>query len=73
MLEWADGRPVVIRTLDVGADKPLPGLTIDGESNPFLGVRGIRSSLARPEVFRIQLRALLRAAVYTASFASSCR
>lgn len=64
MLAWADGRPVVIRTLDAGADKPLPGLTIDGESNPFLGVRGIRLSLARSDVFRVQLRALLRAAVH---------
>lgn len=62
--EWAGGRPVTIRTLDAGGDKPIPGLTIDGESNPFLGVRGIRLSLARPEVFRVQLRALLRAAFY---------
>ena len=62
--EWAQGRPVTIRTLDAGGDKPIPGLTIDGESNPFLGVRGIRLSLARPEVFRVQLRALLRAGVY---------
>lgn len=64
ILDWAGGRPVVIRTLDAGADKPLPGLTLDGETNPFLGVRGIRLSLARPDVFRVQLRALLRAAVH---------
>ena len=62
IVAWAAGRPVVIRTLDAGADKPLAGLTVAGESNPFLGVRGIRLSLARPEIFRIQLRALLRAA-----------
>src|SRR4051812_36434936 len=64
ILAWADGRPVTIRTLDAGGDKPVPGLTIDGESNPFPGLRGIRLSLARPEVFRVQLRALLRAAVH---------
>lgn len=62
--EWAEGRPVTIRTLDAGGDKPVPGLTIDGESNPFLGVRGLRLSLRRPEVFQTQLRALLRAAVH---------
>jgi phosphoenolpyruvate-protein phosphotransferase (PTS system enzyme I) len=64
ILDWAEGRPVTIRTLDAGGDKPIPGLTIDGESNPFLGLRGIRLSLARPEVFRLQLRALARAAVH---------
>jgi phosphoenolpyruvate-protein phosphotransferase (PTS system enzyme I) len=66
ILEWAEGRPVTIRTLDAGGDKPIAGLTVDGERNPFLGLRGIRLSLARPEVFRVQLRALLRAAVYGA-------
>lgn len=68
MVEWAvrDGvqRQVTVRTLDAGGDKPISGLTEDGESNPFLGVRGIRLSLKRPEVFRVQLRALLRAAVH---------
>jgi phosphoenolpyruvate-protein phosphotransferase (PTS system enzyme I) len=64
ILDWAKGKPVTIRTLDAGGDKPIPGLTIDGESNPFLGLRGIRLSLARPEVFRVQLRALSRAAVH---------
>lgn len=64
ILEWAAGRPVTIRTLDAGGDKPIAGLTIDGEHNPFLGLRGIRLSLARPEVFRVQLRALCRAAVH---------
>jgi phosphotransferase system enzyme I (PtsI) len=64
MLDWADGRPVTVRTLDAGGDKPIPGLTIDGESNPFLGLRGIRLSLSRPDVFRLQLRALARAALW---------
>lgn len=62
ILAWAAGRPVTIRTLDAGGDKPIPGLTPDGESNPFLGLRGLRLSLARPEVFAVQLRALARAA-----------
>jgi phosphoenolpyruvate-protein phosphotransferase (PTS system enzyme I) len=62
IIDWAKGRPVTIRTLDAGGDKPIPGLTVDGESNPFLGLRGIRLSLARPDVFRVQLRALSRAA-----------
>ena len=64
ILDWAQGRPVTIRTLDAGGDKPIAGLTIDGESNPFLGLRGIRLSLLRPEAFRLQLRALARAAVH---------
>jgi phosphotransferase system enzyme I (PtsI) len=64
MLQWAGGRPVTIRTLDAGGDKPIAGLTVDGESNPFLGIRGVRLSLARPDVFRVQLRALLRAACH---------
>jgi phosphotransferase system enzyme I (PtsI) len=64
ILDWAEGRPVTIRTLDAGGDKPISGLTIDGESNPFLGLRGIRLSLSRPEVFRLQFRALARAAVH---------
>jgi phosphotransferase system enzyme I (PtsI) len=63
LLEWARNRPVVIRTLDAGGDKPIPGVTIDGESHPFLGVRGVRLSLAAPHVFKVQLRALLAAAV----------
>ena len=64
LLNWAAGRPVIVRTLDAGGDKPIAGLTIDGESNPFLGVRGVRLSLLRPEPFRVQLRALARAAVH---------
>ena len=63
LVEWARGRPVTIRTLDAGGDKPIAGLTPENETNPFLGVRGVRLSLARPEVFRQQLRALARVAV----------
>ncbi|MEZ5583081.1 MAG: phosphoenolpyruvate--protein phosphotransferase [Candidatus Competibacteraceae bacterium] len=55
-------RPLIIRTLDVGGDKPLPYLPIPREDNPFLGERGIRVSLDRPELFRTQLRAILRSA-----------
>ncbi len=55
-------RPLVIRTLDVGGDKPLPFLPIPKETNPFLGVRGIRVGLANPDLLRTQLRAILRAA-----------
>jgi phosphoenolpyruvate-protein phosphotransferase (PTS system enzyme I) len=62
VLRWADGRPVIVRTLDAGGDKPIAGLTPEGERNPFMGLRGLRLSLARPEVFRVQLRALARAA-----------
>jgi phosphotransferase system enzyme I (PtsI) len=64
IVAWAKGKPVTIRTLDAGGDKPIEGLTLAGESNPFLGVRGIRLSFARPEIFRIQLRAIARAAAH---------
>lgn len=57
-----DGRPVVVRTLDAGADKPLPFLRQEPEDNPFLGRRGIRLSLAEPELLSTQLRAILRVA-----------
>jgi len=62
IVEWATGRPVTFRTLDAGGDKPIPGLTIANESNPFLGLRGLRLSLVRPEIFAVQLRALCRVA-----------
>ncbi len=61
MVRWADGKPVTIRTLDAGADKPIPGYTLD-EGNPFLGTRGVRLSLAAPGPLLIQLRAIARAA-----------
>jgi phosphotransferase system enzyme I (PtsI) len=63
VLRWADGRPVTIRTVDAGGDKPIRGFTEDGEANPFLGVRGLRLCLKHPEIFAVQLRALARAAV----------
>ena len=55
-------RTLVIRTLDVGGDKPLPYMPLPKEDNPFLGLRGIRVSLDRPEMLRVQLRAILEAA-----------
>jgi phosphoenolpyruvate-protein phosphotransferase (PTS system enzyme I) len=64
LVRWAAGRSVTIRTLDAGGDKPVAGYTLDDETNPFLGMRGIRLSLRHPDVFRIQLRALARAAAY---------
>jgi phosphoenolpyruvate-protein phosphotransferase (PTS system enzyme I) len=63
MAKWAAGKPVTIRTLDAGGDKPIAGLTEPGDLNPFLGVRGVRLSLRRLDVFRLQLRALARAAI----------
>ncbi|HLY80283.1 MAG TPA: phosphoenolpyruvate--protein phosphotransferase [Caulobacteraceae bacterium] len=58
--EALDGRPLIIRTLDIGADKPAPYLALPREENPALGVRGVRVSLAFPELLRTQLRAILR-------------
>ena len=55
---------MIIRTLDVGGDKPLAYLPIPKEDNPFLGERGIRVGLDRPEILRTQLRALLRASQF---------
>jgi multiphosphoryl transfer protein len=57
-----DGRPLVVRTLDAGADKPLPALPMPPEENPFLGVRGIRLTLERRDVLATQFRAILRVA-----------
>ena len=56
--------PLVIRTLDVGGDKPLAYLPIPKEDNPFLGERGVRVALDRPEILRVQLRAILRASAF---------
>jgi len=55
-----DGRPLVIRTLDIGGDKPIPYLPLPVEANPALGLRGVRTSLWRPDLLRVQLRAILR-------------
>ncbi|HET7088264.1 MAG TPA: phosphoenolpyruvate--protein phosphotransferase [Anaerolineae bacterium] len=57
-----EGRPLIIRTLDVGGDKPLPYLDLGAEANPFLGWRAIRLCLAKPDLFKAQLRAIVRAA-----------
>jgi phosphotransferase system enzyme I (PtsI) len=59
-----EGKPVVIRTLDIGGDKDLPYLELSREMNPFLGYRAIRLCLDRPEIFRTQLRAILRASAF---------
>lgn len=62
--EEAQGRPVIIRTFDIGGDKPIPSLKLPQESNPFLGYRGIRIYQEHFELFRSQVRAILRAAVF---------
>ena len=66
VLEGMDGKPVVVRTMDIGGDKELPYLQLPHEMNPFLGYRALRISLSQlgDDMFRTQLRALLRASVY---------
>ncbi|MBD1383296.1 phosphoenolpyruvate--protein phosphotransferase [Metabacillus arenae] len=64
VLERMEGKPVVVRTLDIGGDKELPYLNLPKEMNPFLGFRAIRLCLEEQDIFRTQLRALLRASTY---------
>ncbi|MGC8893126.1 MAG: phosphoenolpyruvate--protein phosphotransferase [Candidatus Saccharicenans sp.] len=62
--EEAEGRPIIIRTFDIGGDKPIPSVKLPQEPNPFLGYRGIRIYQEYYELFRSQVRAVLRAAAY---------
>ena len=62
MLDALAGRPLIVRTLDIGGDKQVPHLGLPVEENPFLGVRGARLLLRRPDLLEPQLRALYRAA-----------
>jgi len=62
--EQMHGKKVVVRTLDIGGDKPLPYFPMPDEENPFLGCRGVRVSLARPELFKVQLEGILRASAF---------
>ena len=64
VLEGMNGKPIVIRTLDIGGDKELPYFKMDEEMNPFLGYRAIRLCLDRTDIFKTQLRALYRASVH---------
>ena len=64
VLQKANGKRVVVRTLDIGGDKKLPYFTFDQEMNPFLGYRAIRLCLDRKDIFKDQVRALLRASIY---------
>lgn len=64
IVEQTRGKRVVIRTWDIGGDKKVEGLTREAEENPALGLRGIRLCLAKPEIFKSQLRAIFRASAY---------
>lgn len=64
VLEKAEGKRVIVRTLDIGGDKDLKYLNLDKEDNPFLGYRAIRICLRETEIFKIQLKALYRASIY---------
>ncbi len=64
VLEKAEGKRVIVRTLDIGGDKDLKYMKLDKEENPFLGYRAIRICLREPEIFKVQIRALLRASYY---------
>ncbi|MGB9662487.1 MAG: phosphoenolpyruvate--protein phosphotransferase [Moorellaceae bacterium] len=64
VLTLMEGKPVIVRTLDIGGDKPLPYLHATPEENPFLGLRGLRLTLKHRELFKTQLKALLRASLY---------
>ncbi|WP_091187732.1 phosphoenolpyruvate--protein phosphotransferase [Paenibacillus catalpae] len=61
---FGPGSPIVIRTMDIGGDKELPSLQLEKEDNPFLGYRAIRICLDRPDLFKTQLRAVLRASAH---------
>lgn len=64
IIQAMNGQPVIVRTLDIGGDKPVPYIDVPPEENPFLGERGIRLCLNRPELLATQLRAVLRAAEF---------
>lgn len=64
IVQTMQGLPVIVRTLDIGGDKPVPYIDVPHEENPFLGERGIRLCLNRPEIFRQQISAILRAASF---------
>ena len=63
-VEACQGRPLTIRTMDIGGDKPAPCLDLPKEDNPFLGMRGLRLSLSMPDLFKDQVRAILRASAF---------
>ncbi|NMO14338.1 phosphoenolpyruvate--protein phosphotransferase [Pyxidicoccus fallax] len=63
MVRALNGLPIILRTLDIGGDKQVPYLSLPAEANPFLGVRGIRLCFEREDLFRTQLRAILRASL----------